>query len=337
MLLERTNLSAIKTELHGQPYARRVQLIAYDGKPETEGRYYVLFPDQDKLVQIEAGSGDRLSRQGSLWAQDLFEVVTGPSGGLILLASEVHKYYYAAGSTPEMKVIRDNVYLARLASLGLEVQALPVTFMGGNILVDVTDGEGVAFCGGDVLRATRTVSRAIFDLEPADRQISDFLREILNVESIVIVGRERPQPYQMFHLDQAMTILPDQVAAITRLVGEDPEALRDHEEIKQVRQFLTELESVLQTLGYRLIYMDTSVGNIMSCQHYVNAIPYVDALTGQRTILMPTFPSSQTEFEEGLVARNTAVLESVGYEVVHVPTAANEARGGIHCLVNVLD
>lgn len=336
-LLDQTNLEAVKIELKDKPYGDRVELVPYDGKAETGGRYYFLFAERDKLVQIRAGDGHRLSRQGSHWAQDLFEVTVAPAGELVLLTSEVHKYYSTVGAKSALQVVRDNVHLARLGSIGVEVQPLPIAFMGGNLLVDVMGGKPIAFCGGDVLRTTRTVHRTVFDSEPTTAEITGFIRAILNVESVVIIGRERPQPRQVFHLDQAMTLLHDGVAAITRVVAEESGTLPDHDDIKQVQRFLTELRSVLQALGYRLINIDTSVRNIMSCAHYVNTIPYVDAQTGQRTILFPTFPASETDFEKQLVDRNTASLESLGYRVVRVPTTANELRGGIHCLVNILE
>lgn len=106
---------------------------------------------------------------------------------------------------------------------------------------------------------------------------------------------------------------------------------------KEVDLFLSELRSVLMRLGYRLVNIDTSAHNLLNHQHYVNAIPYVDAKTGQRTLLMPVFHSKQTPFERELVKKNTAVFESLGYKVVHVPTKADMINGGIHCLVNVLE
>ncbi len=337
LLLDGTNLKTIMGELRDKPYRDMVQLIPYDGKPKKGARFYWLFPEKDKLVQIDSGDRRLAAQQGSVWAQDLFEVTKAPTGELILLASEIHKSYSAVGDQSDVKVAGDNAYLARLRSIGLRVQALPITFMGGNVLVDRSEEGAIAFCGGDVLRTTRTVCRAVFDQNPSDSEISDFIKEILNVDEVVLIGRDHPQPRLMFHLDQAMTLLPDRVAAITRIVPDESEAIPDDDEIKEVQRLLDELRSVLQARGYRLLDIDTSVRNLRSCQHYVNAIPYLDARTGQRTILMPVFSSEPTEVDRLLVDRNTAVFESNGYKVVHVPTRADDIRGGIHCLVNVLD
>ncbi len=70
-------------------------------------------------------------------------------------------------------------------------------------------------------------------------------------------------------------------------------------------------------------------------QNHVNAIPYVDAQTGQKTVLMPVFPEL-TEFEIELEKKNIASFEALGYRVVTVPTKTDEIMGGIHCLTNVL-
>lgn len=52
---------------------------------------------------------------------------------------------------------------------------------------------------------------------------------------------------------------------------------------------------------------------------------------------MPVFPDARTDLDRKLVERNAAAFESLGYRVVHVPTRADVLKGGIHCLVNVLE
>jgi len=52
---------------------------------------------------------------------------------------------------------------------------------------------------------------------------------------------------------------------------------------------------------------------------------------------MPVFPSTQTDFEAKLVKMNVTAFESLGYNVVQVPTQADRINGGVHCLVNVLE
>ncbi len=90
-------------------------------------------------------------------------------------------------------------------------------------------------------------------------------------------------------------------------------------------------------MGYRIVDIETSVQDVLHNRHHVNAIPYADAETNRTTILMPVFPSAQTGPDKERVRKNTAALESLGHRVVHVPTEVAELRGGIHCLVNVIN
>jgi hypothetical protein len=51
---------------------------------------------------------------------------------------------------------------------------------------------------------------------------------------------------------------------------------------------------------------------------------------------MPTF-SEQTDLAKKIVEKNIEAFESLGYRVITVSTKADEGKGGIHCLVNVLE
>ena len=337
VLLDQTNMEVVATELRQKVYRDRVELVSYEKEPQADGRFYFLFPEKDKLVEIATDRAHGPAATGSMWAQDLVEVTVARSGRPMLLVSDAHKHYRAVGGGSDVRVVRDNMYLGKLAQVGLEVQPIPVTFMGGNLLIDNLGDRRIALCGGDVLRTTRTSWRALRGKEISDGQIVEIIKNVLNVDEVVVVGRERVQPRLMYHLDQAMLLLPDGVVAVAHLVDEPSGLPGRSKEIEEVEEFLGQLRLTLSRLGYRLLDIDTSVRGVMECRHYVNAIPYIDAEDNQRTILLPVFPSSQTGFEEELVSKNTAALESLGYKVVQVPTRANELRGGIHCLVNVLE
>jgi hypothetical protein len=215
---------------------------------------------------------------------------------------------------------------------------IPLSFYGGNILVDETaDGHRIAFCGSDVFTTTRTVWSSFSDSERTESRIIDDLKLALNVDQVIVPGPDHAQPYLMYHLDQAMLLLPDKVVAIPKLVGSLPAKSDEVNEIRDVERFLIELRTLMLRLSYRLVDIETSVQNVLRCRHQVNAIPFVNAETGRKSLLMPSFASSEEESEKELIDRNTARLESLGYEVVYVPTDADELRGGIHCLVNVID
>jgi len=132
-----------------------------------------------------------------------------------------------------------------------------------------------------------------------------------------------------------MLLLPKRTAAVTRILAGP--GVSESQELRQARQFLSELRLQLRSLGYRLVDIEISPDNLAHCQHYVNAVPYLDPWTNTRVILMPTFRKAQTDLDREIIARNTKTFESLGYRVVPVPTLADTIRGGIHCLVNVLE
>lgn len=126
------------------------------------------------------------------------------------------------------------------------------------------------------------------------------------------------------------------MVGVARVTGECPSLQPDAARVKEVLAFLAKLRPILHDLGYTVVDVDVTVRNVLNYQHYVNAIPYVDKRTGQRTVLTPIFPEATTERDKQVARKNSRALESLGYTVVHVPTKAYELTGGIHCLVNVL-
>lgn len=337
ILLPKANVGLIRNDLKDKPYRRAVRLVAHESPIQKQGRFYLLFPEKDKFVQIDTPDHSMTAQQGTLWAQDLFKPVVDHQGHIVLLTSEIHKWYCSIGDETDFQVIRDNVYLEVLSSDDVQVRTLPLVFMGGNILVDRIGDRTVAFCGGDVLRTTRTAREAVFDQKESDTRIIDIIADVFNADTVVVLGTDRVQPSTMYHLDQAMILLSDQTVGVARIVGPEPTEPVEKDQARQVEQYLAELRASLSNLGYKLIDIDITVRNLLQCQHYVNAIAYIHAETAQKTLLMPVFPSGQTELDKQLVRKNTASFEALGYKVVHIPTKADELRGGIHCLVNVLE
>ncbi len=334
ILLPESHMQSIEQKLIGQPYCQRTQLIGFDTKNYASGHAYLIFPEQNKL--IDSGPVDNLPR-GSFWAQDLFEVATKPDGKHILLISDLHKWFISVDPNSPLNVISDNFFLSSLSSIDLEVKRLPLTFRGGNVLFDEFNGKKIVVCGGDVYRLTQTVWKSSRDSTPTEEQVSKMILKYFNVDDIVIVGKEEVQPSLMFHLDQAMVFLSKGIVGITNIVGKMNSAASDVKRIKEVEAFLSELRSKLSNLEYKLVNIDTSIHNVVNYQYYVNGVPYVDAITGQKTFIMPVYPSNQTEFEKELVRNNILTFEKLGYQVVPAPSKANELYGGIHCLSNVLN
>jgi len=336
LMVPESHLSAAKAWLKDKPYRDRARLVAYDPQYRNGARLYMLLPDEEQLVAVDTEDYRLGSQPGTLWAQDLFEVASASGNRTILLAACAHKHFQAERHRRDPNVVSDNAYLACLGADGIEVRRTPLAFKGGNVLVDERAGRRLVFCGYDSVRASRTVWRTFQGEELSDAGVVDLVKDIFDADDVVIIGGTRPQPERMYHLDQAMLPLGEGMIGIARVVGERPRLEPDATRIRQVEAFLMQLRPILNDLGYAVVDVDVTVDNVLGYQHYINAIPYVDKKTGQKTVLMPVFSESTGVADKHVVRKNAKTLESMGYRVVHVPTRTYELTGGIHCLVNVL-
>ena len=327
-------LEEMRSWLATRSYGDRTTLVTFDSQYRSGARLYLLLPDEDQLVAVDTENFSIGTQHGTIWAQDLFEVATNPSGNPQIDVSCVHKCYQGMRNRSDHIVASDNTYLNRLEDSATSVRRLDLAFKGGNLLNDTRNGETIVFCGYDSIRSTRTIWSAFHGETPSDRQIVERFQKALQVDRVILAGPAEPQPRLLYHLDQAMLLLPDSTVAVSRVVGPMPRLEPDATQIRTIRTFLADLRSTLQGLGYSLIDIETPVENVLRYQHYVNAIPYVDARTGTRTLLMPVFPETD---DEQIVRRNAAKFQQLGYCVVQVRTTAYRLTGGIHCLVNVLE
>lgn len=315
----------------------RTHIVPYETILLKETSFYFLFPEKEKLQHGDTANPEIPGLFGSSWAQDLFEVAHSPSGQTNLLISSVHKYYFSPKGKYDSQVRRDNTYIYNLSSPGMHVQTIPIAFMGGNILIDELNGKRIAFCGSDVLKRTKTVWRAVNGKTIFDEQIFTLIKNFLHVDKVVTLGSNAVQPSLMFHLDQAVLFLPGNIAGVAKIVNLGKDDTPIDNDILAAKKFLRKTRSRLAKLGYKIVDIKMSASGLLHYQHYANAIPYTDAATGERIILMPVFPSRQNEFDRKLIADNSRTLQEIGYKIIPVPTRANEINGGIHCLVNVLE
>ncbi len=335
LLVPENDLPDIAYELKNKTYSSQIKFVPFVSTYSESLRKYLVFPDNKKIIYGDIESG-LMVPHGTVWTQDLFEVAVKPDGQPLLLISDTYKGFTSFGNKSDFNVKSDNTFIGALSSHGLDIKKLDITFSGGNILIDSFGGRKIAFIGGDVIRKTRIIWKGIYDKRiSSDAKIVNNLKNALNVEKVFVIGRENVQPSLMFHLDQAMILLPDKVAGVTKVVGKKPGTRQQKRDIEEVEAFLVELRALLQKIGYRVVDIDTSVNNLLNHQHYVNAIPYVDHRTNQKTILMPVF--SGTSFEQKLENKNTAVFQSLGYRVIRVPSRTYKLNGGIHCLINVIE
>ena len=315
-------------------FGDQVTFVTYNPHYHRRARLYLLLPDEDQLVAVDTGDFSVGTQHGTVWAQDLFEVTRNPIGQIRVLASCVHKCYQGLENRSSFKVASDNTYLDRLENQATTIRHLDLAFKGGNVLTDSRNGATIALLGYDTIRSTRTVWAGLHGERLSDSEIVARYRDALGVDQVSIVGPRRTQPRLLYHLDQALLLLPHSTAAIARLIGEIPPLEPDASQVRAVQAFLAETRDTLRRQGYSLIDVDTPVANVLRYQHYVNAIPYVDTETNQRTLLMPVFPETDSE---PVVLANVERFQAIGYRVVPVPTNTYRFTGGIHCLVNVLE
>lgn len=333
VLLPDSSFSAVSEELRLEPSGARTTLIPFPTEHKKKMQTYLVFPEKDKLVQ---GTAEHVVFPfGSSWTQDLFEVADRPDGTRVLLISDTHKWFASFGSSSNLNVVSDNSYLYLLSETGAAVERLELTFSGGNIMNDRIGDTSIVFYGGDVLRKTRLVWKSTKGSKaPANSKIAAMLKKATNADQVVVIGQE-VQPALLFHLDQAMLPLPGGIMAVTNIVGELPAAGMAAQEIREVAIFLAQVREAALKRGYRLVDVDTSVANLLQHQYYINAIPFINAVDGQRTILMPFF-ADELVLDE-LAVKNKELFESLGFRVIPIHSDAYTRNGGIHCLVNVIE
>jgi agmatine/peptidylarginine deiminase len=251
--------------------------------------------------------------------------------------SDTHKWFYSETPSDLSQVHSDNDYIEHLASVGLKPKRIPLTFRGGNVLIDDFKGKRIAFCGEDVIRLTRTVLKSADNQIRTKDQIKNIIKQSFNVDDVVIVSTGKPQPAKMFHLDQAMVFLSEGVVGLTEVQFDQDNSNFQTSEIKEVVAYLTELKIQLTSLGYQIFPIMTSPKNILNFQYHANGIPFIHAETHQPTYLMPVFSELKSSFEYNLEKANLTTIELLGYQVIPIPSKANQLNGGIHCLVNVIE
>ena len=331
MLLPQKRADSIKDQIRLLRWGGKVRMVPYDSWTLKDTKAYVLSSRKQELKAVRKNLS--LS-SGTIWAQDLFEVVRGENGMNSLLKPYMYNLIVPPARDAGRKVQSDNIFLKKLASSRLGIRSLPLMFKGGNVLIDNHNGRRIAFVGGDVIRETMLVSEEALGSSVSAKEVKDRLRHYLNVDQVVVVGEKIQQPLQMFHLDQAMVLLPGGNAAVTRVV--DMGVSKFDPRVYPVTLFLDGLREQLRSLGYRIVDIHASVDDVLDYRYYVNGVPYVNRESGKREFLMPQFDASSTGINAVIFERNVSAIESLGFRVIPVHTHVNEHHGGIHCMVNVI-
>ncbi len=331
MLLPKRRAPEIIRQFKALKLRQKVRFMPFSSDVVSKDNAYRLYTRNSELRKLRKR---RLMPRGSVWAQDLFEVASGDDGTRSILVPFIHKWFIKPGTQWGPKLQSDNSFVGRLESLGMGLEMAPLVFKGGNVLIDDLGGQSIAFAGGDIITDTILVLDSTLGMKVSEAEVVEQLRLSLNVDRVVVIGRRNRQPEKMFHLDQAMVLFPDGVAGVTRIV--DYKKGMAGGEVDEVLRLLSELRGELRGLGYRILDIGATVEDVNNYRYYVNGVPYVNKMTGRREYLMPLFDSSLEGRNEEVYRKNVSAVESLGYRVIPVPTNANERRGGIHCLVNVI-
>ncbi|HEB02783.1 MAG TPA: hypothetical protein ENI12_06070 [Nitrospirae bacterium] len=331
MLVPERRSQDIGRQLEALGLSSKVRLVPFSSRVVGKEEAYRLYTRNSELRKL---SERRLMPRGSVWAQDLFEVAMATDGTRSIIAPFIHKWFIKPGTKWGPRLESDNAFVEALGSWGIEFNKLPLVFKGGNVLVDEFEGKSIAFAGGDIIRDTRLVLDATIGKKVTEAEVVEWLRLCLKVDRLVVISRNMSQPEKMFHLDQAMVLFPDGVAGVTRIVDYKKDMAGG--EVDEVRRLLSELRGELRRLGYRIVDIGATVEDVNNYRYYVNGVPYVNKKTGRREFLMPLFEISLEGRNGEVYRKNVLAVESLGYRVIPVPTSANERRGGIHCMVNVI-
>ncbi|MFC1769537.1 agmatine deiminase family protein [Nitrospirota bacterium] len=318
----------IKRELDKLGVTQDVRILPFKTEKVRTKNSYVLSSDEQRIKKLKRKT--KMPR-GTVWAQDLFEAAKGPTGNTVILTPFIHKWFIYEHDKKGKRIFQDNRFVSILEDENVSALRTPLIFKGGNILVDKKDGVRIAFVGRDVIQETIMVTDKICKSIPED-EVRKRLKEYLNVEKVFIIGSAKQQPLRMFHLDQAMVLLGDGVVGVTSLVDKS-----NNRHIKDIKRFLIELRTTLNTLGYSIVDMETTEDDVRNYRYYANGVAYKNKESGKREFLFPMFHSPKEEINRETYMNNIRKIEELGYKVIQVPTKANHRHGGIHCMMNVLN
>jgi len=324
----------VRQSIEKTPYGNKTSVLMYDTEIKRGGILYLLdnakgFAVKDIYVPIPL-------QIGTYWMQDIFIPVIAADRSMKLVTPPFHMCLWSKDKFLKDDLSCDNDFINSLLVYGVQKYEIPVVFNGGNIRFGEISGKLIAFCGSDILINTSILREISPENAAIDSIFTELITDAFGVDEVIIIDKGIKQPYYMFHLDQAFLIVDDGVACVTRVVENTKEYLKHKAGIDTIEKYLEEVRKTLSNSGFKIIDIDTPVHNIVRQEYYVNAVPFIDAETGEKKILMPVFEArikSNTE----ILAENIKKLTSLGYQVIPVMIKENNLMGGLHCMVNVLD
>ncbi|MBI5414133.1 hypothetical protein HZA38_01310 [Candidatus Peregrinibacteria bacterium] len=205
---------------------------------------------------------------------------------------------------------------------------------------DITEkGELLVFIGiNDVLKTAK-----IYQLQGKKITLEEVAKKIsqqFGGAEVVVMGRAVQK--ENFHGDQSYIVLEGKQVPMNQYKGFRSELLRkwyedQHKDYKE--QF--------QTLGYKVISHSAAQRSILDHASSLNAIPYIDKLTGGKKILFPVFYGQyKGEIDEkeklskddlnGDALAAYEMFAKSGYTPIPIRDNAHLREGNTHCISNVI-
>ena len=267
------------------------------------------------------------------WAQDFGEAIktNGRENFLIPMEFDEKKFF-----PKDVKRNRARKKLLKEYFSGPDTIQADFYFDGGNVSFDQTPSGLRVFIGYNDIFYTVANYQAKginISLEEAAKKVS---RQFGGAEIIVMGNKE--QKDVCYHIDQSFVMLGGGVAAMSQCTDNPQSPVA-----KQLRYQKSQLES----LGYKIIEIGHSLEELENSYTSVNAIPFIDKITGERKIIFPVFPGeiSPDKYNkkvideadlQGKASSAFIAYKSAGYMPIPVRDYANINKGNTHCISNVL-
>ncbi|MBN1292913.1 MAG: agmatine deiminase family protein [Candidatus Latescibacteria bacterium] len=324
----------VRESIKRTPYGNKTSVLKYNTEIKSDGTLYIL--DNAKGFAVKDLQNPVPIQIGTFWMQDIFIPVISPDRAMKMVTPPFHMCLWSKDKFSRDNLIHDNDFIQGLMIKGLKQCEIPVVFNGGNIRFGEISGKRIAFCGSDVLLNTSIFRETFPDEAVSDSIVTDIIAETFGADEVVIIDEGTKQPYYMFHLDQAFVIVADSVACVTRVIENTHEYGKHKAGIEVVENYLKKVRKTLAASGLKIVDIDTPVHNILRQEYYVNAIPFIDAETGEKKILLPVY-DTRIKSDKEILENNINKFTSLGYRIIPVTMKENILRGGLHCMINVID
>jgi len=271
---------------------------------------------------------DRLHADLDMWAQDLGERISIDGEDRFLVPMPIDERVAYNG-----EISRSRQGVAKRVFEDRTVEA-DFVFEGGNLAFDRAGDRPRVFIGYNDVQLTIENYRRLGHALDADGVARKVAADFGGAE-VVVMGRAQQSPF-LFHLDQAFILLGSDLAVVNRIVGP---ASREQQQLEMTR-------ARLKALGYRTLAIDHTQADVENYQVSTNAVPFVDAETGKKTILFPVFPGETKGTPQGRLTREQLTgkalaayrtYEAAGYLPIPIRDFAHLVGGNTHCITNVLN